>query len=704
MQNTLATFRLLVLTAARNVVSHRMKSLIVGFILMFGTALLVVGTSLLDSVEASMQQTVTSSLAGHLQVYSAEADDKLALFGEVAFGGDDVGEIDDFSKIREPIEKLDNVRAVVPMGMTQARFVLGNRIDEVLDELRRAVRAQDWQKVDSLREQLEAMAEELRLENKNRAAIASNPERYRQNVEVLERALSDAFWDTELRQSPTEALLFLDTEIAPLASDGRLIFLRVLGTDLERFSTHFDRFEVVRGEMIPPGKHGLLVSNRTYERWLKNDIARDLDRIKEEIEEEERSLADDELLQNRVERLQKEYRRVTFGLPPNQVAEIKARVQDYLDSDSEDIKELLVEFLSLNEQNFYERYAFFYEHIAPLIEMYAFEVGDMITLQSFTDRGFARSANVKVYGTFQFQGMEDSKLAGSVNLVDLPTLRTLYGAMNEEARKELDQIRKEVGVEDVRRDDAEEALFGGGGDALVEEEPDALEEPPEDTESKGSDEAVSITINRPDDDTFDPTRIDRGLARNAAIILENPAKLEQTKAELERLIERDDLGLKVLDWQEAAGIVGQFVIVIRLALYVAIGIIFLVALVIINNSMVMATVERTSEIGTMRAIGAQRWYVMGLFLLETLILGAAAGLAGCGLGTLGVAIAGQVGIPASTDFLRFLFAGDYLYPSLSAWNVLSAFGLIVLVSTVSTVYPARLATRIQPIVAIRGGR
>ncbi|MFW6053957.1 MAG: hypothetical protein ACOC9J_04015, partial [Persicimonas sp.] len=70
MSNLLSTFRLLVLTAARSVVSHRMKSLIVGFILMFGTALLVVGTSLLDSVEESMQRTVTQSLAGHLQVYS----------------------------------------------------------------------------------------------------------------------------------------------------------------------------------------------------------------------------------------------------------------------------------------------------------------------------------------------------------------------------------------------------------------------------------------------------------------------------------------------------------------------------------------------------------------------------------------------------------------------------------------------------------
>src|SRR5699024_439026 len=99
-----ATTRLLALTAARSVLNHRLKSEIVGFILLFGTALLVLGTSLLDSVERTMQKTVTESLAGHLQVYSAGAENKLALFGVVIFGGDDIGEVEDFAQIRAPLE------------------------------------------------------------------------------------------------------------------------------------------------------------------------------------------------------------------------------------------------------------------------------------------------------------------------------------------------------------------------------------------------------------------------------------------------------------------------------------------------------------------------------------------------------------------------------------------------------------------------
>jgi len=52
--------------------------------------------------------------------------------------------------------------------------------------------------------------------------------------------------------------------------------------------------------------------------------------------------------------------------------------------------------------------------------------------------------------------------------------------------------------------------------------------------------------------------------------------------------------------------VGQFVTMIRAVLYISVLIIFAVALVIINNALVMATLERMPEIGTLRAVGAQR--------------------------------------------------------------------------------------------------
>lgn len=726
MNNFIATTRLLILSAARSVFSHRMKSLIVGFILMFGTALLVLGTSLLDSVEHSMQKTVTESLAGHLQVYSSEAENQLALFGDVFFGGDDIGEIEDFAKVRETIEGLDNVKAVVPMGMTQARFVMGNRIDEVISELRDAVdqagQSDDWSEVDALAEQVRGMAEDLKAENVARLDIASDPTVYQAHIDALDRVLSDDFWQREMRAEPREALLYLDTEMAPLANDGNLVFMRVMGTDPQKFATYFDRFRIVRGEMIPEGQHGVLVSEQAYDRWLKNPVARRMDRLEHELNYNERTLATDTVLQSAVKRLTRQWRQVIFGLPPEDVARITQRIQRFMKSDTDDNEALITSFLEVTDDNFDARYAFFYAEIAPLMRLYEFKVGELITLQAFTAQGFPQSANVKVWGTFEFKGLEDSDMAGSVNIIDLPTFRRLYGVMTPEARAEFEAIRAEVGVADIRRDDAEGALFGGDDSVMddfgfddaepfaeADEEVPAQTPPgelpaentpaadPPQVDAPSADEPIELA----DNNTYDPAQLSGGLARNAAIILKNPMLLEESRAAIQELNREQGLGLNVLDWQEAAGIVGQFVIVIRLVLYVAIGIIFLVALVIINNSMVMATVERTSEIGTMRAIGAQRWYVMALFLLETLILGLISGLIGCALGAGTILLFNTIGIPATTDFLRFLFAGDRLYPTLSAGNMFWALFAILLVSLLSTLYPARMATRIQPIVAMR---
>ena len=114
------TTRMLVLLAFRNLFSHRVKTAIVGMIMLFGTLLVVMGTALVDSIERAMEQSITASLAGHLQVYSAKGKDQLALFGGGFMGADDIGRIDDFSKVQDALSKVANVEAVVPMGLEGA--------------------------------------------------------------------------------------------------------------------------------------------------------------------------------------------------------------------------------------------------------------------------------------------------------------------------------------------------------------------------------------------------------------------------------------------------------------------------------------------------------------------------------------------------------------------------------------------------------
>jgi len=111
--------------------------------------------------------------------------------------------------------------------------------------------------------------------------------------------------------------------------------------------------------------------------------------------------------------------------------------------------------------------------------------------------------------------------------------------------------------------------------------------------------------------------------------------------------------------------------------------------------------DRVGEIGTMRAIGARRGMVVTLFIGETAILGLVAGTLGSAVGAGLVLWMGKVGIPAFADILVLLFAGPRLYPAVGAPQIAFAMLSVVAIAVISTLYPAWLAARIQPVVAMQ---
>jgi ABC-type antimicrobial peptide transport system permease subunit len=157
----------------------------------------------------------------------------------------------------------------------------------------------------------------------------------------------------------------------------------------------------------------------------------------------------------------------------------------------------------------------------------------------------------------------------------------------------------------------------------------------------------------------------------------------------------------VVDWQKASGLVGQFVTLSRIVLYTAVFIIFAVALVIINNAMVMATLRRVKEIGTLRAIGAQARFVLYMLLVETTTVGLLFGLVGAGLGAAIVWLIRHTGgIAARTDALYFFFSGPSLLPVLGAQSLAISLAIVAAVSVGSGLYPALLARRVTPLEAM----
>jgi ABC-type lipoprotein release transport system permease subunit len=697
----LARLGILLRIAGRNLFRSRIN-LLIGAVILGGTFLVVLGGALLDSVVSSMSRSIIGSVAGHIQVYSAASKEEFAIW---PMGGNDpdLSPMVDWERKQRLLESVPNVKAVIPMGINAAIITSGNTVDLTLEELRAVVRQEKESGVTpelearrtSLKEHVRQIVRVLqadlaRVDDIN-TAQALEPEARA----AIERASSEAFW-SGFDRDPYGALEFLENRVAPQLSDADLVPLRYVGTDLEAFQRNFDRMQIVDGQAVPPGHRGFLMSKFVYEEALKLKTARRLDKIKDALDLRGK-IAGDETLRRYVRENRTQTREILLQLDRLKTEKAVALLQRTLASSEKDLDKLLNAFFDTDDQNFYQRYQVFYRDLAPLLQLYRLKVGDVLTITAFTRSGYVQSLNLKVWGTFQFSGLEKSALSGNINLMDIVSFRELYGYLSADRKAEIEAIKREAGTKEIDRSRAEEELFGSAGRRIVAEATPGLIDVKENFKGNARALRDEDLVRR----VYDPAEIGRGVVLDAAIVLRDPRHLQSTMREIRALSDREHLGLRVVSWREAAGLLGQFILVARLLLYFAVAIIFIVAMVIINNSVMMATLQRTPEVGTMRAIGAQRGFILGMVLLETLTLGLVFGGAGALLGAGAVALLHLRGIPAVNDTLYFFFSGPRLFPTLSEANIVAALVIVILVTALSTLYPAFLATRVPPVRAMQ---
>jgi putative ABC transport system permease protein len=113
--------------------------------------------------------------------------------------------------------------------------------------------------------------------------------------------------------------------------------------------------------------------------------------------------------------------------------------------------------------------------------------------------------------------------------------------------------------------------------------------------------------------------------------------------------------------------------------------------------MVMSILERTREIGIMKAIGGSEGEIKTIFFVEAAVIGVAGAALGLVLGWCVTRVANLV------VNVRILPEGEaavnlFYFP---AWLILGAVGFSVLVSLAAGLYPAFRAARIDPVEALR---
>jgi putative ABC transport system permease protein len=181
-----------------------------------------------------------------------------------------------------------------------------------------------------------------------------------------------------------------------------------------------------------------------------------------------------------------------------------------------------------------------------------------------------------------------------------------------------------------------------------------------------------------------------------AVRLKDHAALETGR----RALEAAGLGVLAEPWDRASGFYAPIARSLSLVIYAVVGIIFLIVAFIFMNTLIINIIERTHEIGTMRALGGEKGFIRGLFLVETLLVNGFFALMGIIVSVVLIAMFGKSGIPLPDIVSQFLIGGGNLPLLLIAEPFIQAVAVVAVVSVLATLYPVRVATRISPLQAL----
>ena len=181
--------------------------------------------------------------------------------------------------------------------------------------------------------------------------------------------------------------------------------------------------------------------------------------------------------------------------------------------------------------------------------------------------------------------------------------------------------------------------------------------------------------------------------------VEDENKIESVAEEIEKRIRRDrDQKKGQEDFEVQTPLQGlETVQTIISVINIVVAGIALIALLVggigITNTMFTSVLERTKEIGVMKAIGAKNSDVLLLFLIESGLLGLIGGLVGAGIGLSMALIVSQLANSALGDVI-FKVA-----PSISL--LLSSVSFSLIIGIFSGLVPAYQASKLNPVEALR---
>jgi len=196
-----------------------------------------------------------------------------------------------------------------------------------------------------------------------------------------------------------------------------------------------------------------------------------------------------------------------------------------------------------------------------------------------------------------------------------------------------------------------------------------------------------------------------GAAHEILLLLDDPETARKISSEILTFLEKNGLEgtLTAVAWLDSFFI--TYLPFANIAVSSILLIIMLISALVILNTMLMAVVERTHEIGVIKSMGMRNGGVVALILVEATYIG-----------LLGVFIGGLIGSGLSLlaqntglNFTRMMekmefeiaFFSPIIYPKFTLGILLGAAVFCLATTLFAAIYPARKASRMEPVEALR---
>lgn len=310
------------------------------------------------------------------------------------------------------------------------------------------------------------------------------------------------------------------------------------------------------------------------------------------------------------------------------------------------------------------------------------KIGDDIVLNSFGNK--SKTASVKVTGFFTF-AHPDTAISG-FGYCNVDTCRNLAGMIMgakiaSEIPESIDLTLSEKSEEDLFADD--ENMFADtvsvSNKGLTENDVETI---------LGSTE-LRDALNLPDTEAWN----------HIAVRLHNALFTQKTVKELNDWFKAENIEAQALLWDKGMVSYAGRIKSTKALLTIVLALLSVVVLIVIMNTLVVSIMERTSEIGTMRAIGAKRSFVKKIFYAESFFMTCSGVVAGTVLALIAGAVFNAFDLRFGTIF-GTLFGGYKIKTSISILSILGTAFAMLTAGFIANIYPIRIALKISPLEAI----